>query len=383
MYFSTRLGSDRILERSSYEHVGVTSCLFEEDMSGVEDRLSKARRALNAISGLGIRRNGLSVATCCLIFWVIVAPIALYGCELHVMNNKSMKLFEDFQIYAGKRIQRLFCRSPNICSFFGLGWIRLERFIEVKKLLFVRSILSLGEDEPSRRVFCSRLEDYLSNAEVGIANLYGSNVFDMLNVATDFGVLDDVVNMVRLGHMWSKDIWRKKIWKRAWELDECFWAIQAVCHRSLDLLSNVCGGAGYLVWWQISDVNHSLMKCCEVVVRLLSHASLLKTDDVRLKGSSIAARFCNSCDLAAMDDVRHLILQCPAWQEERSDMMREISLIPDGSGQVILGSQVDLLYVLMGSGCNACTFEQMVIVWSISARYITKMYNRRIKEGIG
>ena len=32
---------------------------------------------------------------------------------------------------------------------------------------------------------------------------------------------------------------------------------------------------------------------------------------------------------------------------------------------------------------SGCSFDQMVTVWSISARYITQMYNRRIKEGIG
>ena len=58
-------------------------------------------------------------------------------------------------------------------------------------------------------------------------------------------------------------------------------------------------GDRYLVWWQISDVNHQLMKCCETTVRLVSHASLLRADGVRLKGSPIASRFCTSCDLAA------------------------------------------------------------------------------------
>ena len=38
----------------------------ESDVSGVDGRLAKARKALNAISGLGIRSNGLSVQrTCC------------------------------------------------------------------------------------------------------------------------------------------------------------------------------------------------------------------------------------------------------------------------------------------------------------------------------
>ena len=57
-------------------------------------------------------------------------------------------------------------------------------------------------------------------------------------------------------------------------------------------------------------------------------------------------------------------------------MMREISVIPDGSGHALLESQCDLVYVLMGKSAKGCTFEQMVIVWSISARYITRMYNR-------
>ena len=76
------LGRDRVRERLSYDHVGVTLGLYEDDVSGVEGRLAKARRALNAISGLAIRRSGLSVETFCLVFWVIVAPIALFGSEL-------------------------------------------------------------------------------------------------------------------------------------------------------------------------------------------------------------------------------------------------------------------------------------------------------------
>ena len=51
------LGRDRVRERLSYDHVGVTLCLYLDDVSGVEGRLAKARRTFNAISGLGIRKN--------------------------------------------------------------------------------------------------------------------------------------------------------------------------------------------------------------------------------------------------------------------------------------------------------------------------------------
>ena len=154
------LSRDRVKERLSYDHVGVTTSLYDGDETGILVRLSKARRALNAISGLGICRNGVSVYTCGVIFWTIIVPIALFGCEVWVLSDKAVSALEALQVYAGKKIQRLFRRAPNICGFYGLGWIRLERLIEIKKLMFVHSILALGEDDPSRAIFCSRLEDF-------------------------------------------------------------------------------------------------------------------------------------------------------------------------------------------------------------------------------
>ena len=294
-----------------------------------------------------------------------------------------MSLIEQFHINAGKSVQRLFSKSPNACSFFGLGWIRLERMVEVKKLLFTRSILALDDSESCKMVFCKRVEDHLMNVEAGRRNIYSSNVFDMLNVASDFGFLDVLVGMSRMRHHWSKDVWKRNVWKRAWELDECYWGMQRLCHRSLDLMMNINGKSRYLVWWQISDADHRLMRCWETMVRLISHTSLLKVDDVRLKGSTVAARFCTSCDLSAMEDARHLIMQCPKWQSERTELMAEILNISDGTGQALLESQCDLLYVLMGKHARGFTYEQMVGVWTMSAWHIARMYNRKVRQGIG
>ena len=80
-----RLWGEGVRERLSYDHVGVTACSYEDEVSGILGRLSKARRALNAISGLGICKNGLSLHTCCIIFWAIIVPIALFGCEMTVL----------------------------------------------------------------------------------------------------------------------------------------------------------------------------------------------------------------------------------------------------------------------------------------------------------
>ena len=62
------------------------------------------------------------------------------------------------------------------------------------------------------------------------------------------------------------------------------------------------------------------MYFCETMARLVCHASLLKTDDLRLKNQSRINRVCSHCDLAALEDARHLVLQCPILQQKRATM---------------------------------------------------------------
>ena len=99
-----KLGPAKVKEVTEYDHVDVKTSIFPGSTTGVEERVGKARRALNAISGLGIRRNGLNIATCNFIFWTIKVPIAIYGSELWHLNGDSFKILDAFQIYAGKRV---------------------------------------------------------------------------------------------------------------------------------------------------------------------------------------------------------------------------------------------------------------------------------------
>ena len=58
-----------------------------------------------------------------------------------------------------------------------------------------------------------------------------------------------------------------------------------------------------------------LVRHSEVMVRLTYLASEIKMDDSRLKGLPIGSCFCINCDLRALEDCRHLIMQCPYQQD--------------------------------------------------------------------
>ena len=74
--------------------------LFKDNSSRVEEKISKGRKTLNASTGLGIRRNGLKMKTCNMIFWQVVVPTVTFGSEVRVISDKDEDtMVEGFNIF--------------------------------------------------------------------------------------------------------------------------------------------------------------------------------------------------------------------------------------------------------------------------------------------
>ena len=380
-----RLGREKVGERTNYDHVGIRASPQVDDVSGIAECISKRHDTFNAAMGLGIRKNGLSMATCNIILWNLVVPAAMYGCELWFLSDECNNLLESIQLYVCKRIQRFYAKVPYASSLYALGWMRLERYVQVRKLLFIRSIMILDNEAISKRVFClcaTRAFNSLHNdAQVTCPSI----ARDLLKVARLFGLLSDVMDMVNGDHFYPKLLWKNKVLNRAWALEDVYWRIEIQSRRSLDLLRRIDSGCRYLSWWFLSDTHPAMMYMCENLSNIVCHASLLKTYDVRLKRLTLAAKFCKLCNLSAIDDANHLVMQCPALQVVKNQMFDEIRGIPDGTCALMLDHCDDVLSYLIGRQKVDFSIEQMVNIWKISGKYINVMYgmNLRSRKGIG
>ena len=164
-----RLGKEVIKESISYDHLGLkNNCLLDNERT--KEKISKGRKALNAAAGLGLKPGGLSIRACGLIFWSMVVPIITFASEMWVLSDEDVGLLEDFQLYAGRRIQRLHQKAPRETSYRGLGWLSLEIYIYVKKLLFIRTIAILGDASVYKQVFVNRYVQYVNDKHVSRAN---------------------------------------------------------------------------------------------------------------------------------------------------------------------------------------------------------------------
>ena len=79
-----KLGNERVKEKEAYDHVGVKMCLFDDNTTRVEEKISKGRKTLNASTGLGIRKNRLTMGTCNIVYWQVVVPTITLGSEVWV-----------------------------------------------------------------------------------------------------------------------------------------------------------------------------------------------------------------------------------------------------------------------------------------------------------
>ena len=380
-----KLGNDKVNERLEYDHVGIKACVLNNN-SRVEEKVAKGRRALNASAGLGIRRNGLSVATCNMVFWTIVIPIVTFGCELWVLHESDILKLNAFQRYAGRRVQRFPQRSPSGSSFYGLGWIRIETLILVKKVLFIHTFLRMKHNSIIVSIFKARVVDYLKDVARGETNVFDSPVYDLINASKRLGVKEEICNMLAGNvNIVSKVSWSKLVWAKAWALDDAYWISLCMINRANDVLFCTIPKSKYLIWWQMADKNSSLQYMGETMARLICRASRLKDDDPGLKEASKGAKMCQNCDLGIAENLYHLIMQCPAMYDLRNSLYSELDMYAHDFSVVVNNNPQRAFSLLVGKLSEDVDISTNCLGLEIVGKHVCAMYKRVLstRKGIG
>ena len=384
-YRTYRLGKDVIKEAVNYDHLGLRNNCLGNSNERTSEQIRKGRKALNAVAGLGLKPGGLSVNACGIIFWAMVIPIIAFACELWVMDDDDIKMLEDFQTYAGRRIQRFDQRSPRATSYVGLGWIRIETFIYIKKLLFVRTIAVLGVDSVYKRIFVNHLNDYIRGKERCNMNRLHSPTFDILRISDIFGLLNDVRGMILGTKSFCKKQWKDIVWAKAWDIDNQDWKIRTALFQSTKYLKATLESVKPLVWWQLGDMSPELMQCCETMSKLVCRSSKLRSDCYQFKNDVSNRPYCNMCLTLAVEDIEHLIMHCTYLNDIRGDMLNEISRIEDYYQSTILSPTDNNLHILLGKANTDHSYEAMIDFYRVVAKSVHQMYLIAVsnREGVG
>ena len=366
-----KLGRNRVKEKLHYDHVGVKTCVLGDTQVRTEEKVIKARKALNMATAMGIKKGGLNMSTCNLIFWTVVMPTLCFGCEIWVLKAPDIMQLQAFQRYAARRIQRFHSRSINVTALACLGWMDIITYIKACKIIFLRSIMIMDEHAPIRRILMERIREF----DVNMHNPYDSPILQSLEHCAEFGVLD-IINDMANGNVMVKARWKELIWTRAWGLEENAWGTIVAENAYVDLINITVQRPVYSIWWVITDKCRQYVKHCEVMVKLVCHTSKLKGDDCRLRRKPFGERMCIECNLASLESARHMVMECPARADSRTLLFNRIRVEhPNANGLVTFSS-------LMGEHILGIADQEMFDIWILVCQVIATMYWNVLKSRV-
>ena len=110
------------------------------------------------------------------------------------------------------------------------------------------------------------------------------------------------------------------------------------------------------------------------MAKIVCHSSRLKCDDVRLKGMTASHRTCLNCDMYAIEDIRHIIMQCPSVDKIRREMCKGIYEINNGLERKFIEYPEEVFHWLLGRSIEGMNRDDMVNIWKTSGSHINSMY---------
>ena len=125
------------------------------------------------------------------------------------------------------------------------------------------------------------------------------------------------------------------------------------------------------------------MKECETMAKIVCKASDLKCDNYNYKGTSFFAKSCILCDHAAYENAEHIIMSCPYNRDLRTAMCNELSNMDECKEIWNEIPNTSSLKVLLGGKPDNMEFACLVSAWCIAAKWVHKMYMRRVNERSG
>ena len=175
----------------------------------------------------------------------------------------------------------------------------------------------MKDGEPVKVVLRERTEKFCDTPELTTINQHRSPIFEALLAAARLDMFGEVLSLIRGVKVWSKESWKSLTWKKGWILNDAINNIRLLSHREMDLFREVQDSIQYSVWWVIADHRPDLVYISETMVKLLSHASDLKTDNPLLKSGPRNLRVCTFCNTNSEDSAFHMILQCDDTEMEQ------------------------------------------------------------------
>ena len=365
-----KLGEHTVHTVTHSTHVGVpiyTNKKGESEL--VAQKASTCRKTFYMLEGIG-KLNPMSASK---LYRSICLPKLLYGCEVWQPSPESIEKMEKVHCEIGRKIQWL----PDTCArpvcYSHLGWMSVDAYIDVARLMFLWNLISL----PYWTIYNRLTIRAISKARVPHENVHDGPIAVLYDTALKYGLGEWVREMVDTGCIPSKQSWKKSVKQNVRSMYNHRWKMTCQMYSTLNAtLLQLPNRADISVWWQLCKRNTSLRKMCSLMINMLTGNHSLNSG----RGQYIVhTSLCQLCDSFQTESICHMLFQCEGLINTRNELFAKLTdVMPAAMARELQGMVDDNKTTFLLTGMNS---DFIVPEWESTyvgiLVFISGMYKQR------
>ena len=287
----------------SAKHLGILISSRGSTIDRTLNAISNSRSAFYALTAVGARQSCMSPTTALHLFKSLSLSIMAFGYESWAPSNMEIMMMERSQLKILRTILGCPVHSPSKGIHLLLGTLPVKYLLDLRHLMFTRSLLALPSSATARKIFMFRSRSI---------ELFNLSISSML-----IGTLDRY-NLPSVNEL-DEEPPSKLAWKALTKAlvheafrDSCTINPGPTLQHILQLPLLKYGRPSQLL--SFCSKSLSLARLSNLRIRLLLHATSLRAHTSRFRVSSDNDRNpnCNLCHLAQPENALHFIAVCPA-----------------------------------------------------------------------
>jgi hypothetical protein len=372
-----RLGQYNIKQVTRYKYLGIELTRTLKWRPYINRVLEKAKRNMTQALAMGMSGGFMSIRLACIVWMSLVRSIIEYGCE--IWGDKQFPELDKLQVTMGKRILRCGSRMSDVVVRGELGWERQKARNDEMRLRYWAKIVRMREDRLVKIIYQTsrdRLEreeaQKAKDPSVQISSTwctYTRNLMHKLNLTEEW----------RTERIPPEGEWNQLIRERIHEREQIKWRTECLLKPKLRIYSLL---KKQLLLEPFLTVHHR--SGIPELVKIRGGTNRLRIEQGRYKKEVITERVCESCEGKQIEDEKHFMLTCAAYQHLREKMWKEFEAVTRTSRESYK-SEIDQLNALIGDKFQPResdekdshawrTYKESVMIVMI---FITEAMNRR------
>ena len=255
-----------IREITEYKHLGIQQCSSRKTPCSVDTIRQTARGTLFSFLNSRINYNSINPITTVKLYMSIVLPRAFFACELwNNLCHSHLKHLESTHHFCLKRLQDLPNRTRSDMVKGLLGFISIEGYIDLQKLLFLGSLCRLKPADVAYKLLIIRVYQFMNKLTV-----YDTGyVKDIVRILEKYSLYSFLTEFLHSGSFPAKALWKKLCKTTVFNLEQRKWTDRIHSDNEFEIFKTVHFRLSPALCWRLAQKNPYSLKQMRTVAKVI------------------------------------------------------------------------------------------------------------------